>query len=69
MGRENRPGHRRIPAVAVLPQGLEEAGAQELIDLGAKAVRPLRRAAAFEAEVACLYRLHLHTSKLSSKRA
>ena len=59
MGRENRPGHQRIPAVAVLPQGLEEAGAQELIDLGAKAVRPLRRAAAFEAEVACLYRLHL----------
>jgi putative N6-adenine-specific DNA methylase len=45
--------------VAVLPQGLEEAGAQELIDLGAKAVRPLRRAAAFEADMACLYRLHL----------
>ena len=45
--------------MAVLPQGLEEAGAQELIDLGAKAVRPLRRAAAFEAELACLYRLHL----------
>ncbi|WP_130129935.1 THUMP domain-containing protein [Synechococcus sp. WH 8101] len=59
MGRDNRHAHQRIPAVAVLPQGLEEAGAQELIDLGAKAVRPLRRAAAFEADMACLYRLHL----------
>ena len=45
--------------VAVLPQGLEEAGAQELIALGAKNVRPLRRAAAFEADMSCLYRLHL----------
>ena len=45
--------------VAVLPQGLEEAGTQELMALGAKAVRPLRRAAAFEADMACLYRLHL----------
>ncbi len=45
--------------VAVLPQGLEDAGVEELIALGAKAVRPLRRAAAFEADMACLYRLHL----------
>ena len=45
--------------VAVLPQGLEELGAQELIALGAKDVRPLRRAAAFEADMGCLYRLHL----------
>ncbi|OUW48279.1 MAG: RNA methyltransferase [Synechococcus sp. TMED187] len=45
--------------IAVLPQGLEEAGTQELIALGAKAVQPLRRAAAFEADKACLYRLHL----------
>ena len=54
MGRENR-----MPGVAVLPQGLEEAGSSELDRLGAGSVRPLRRAAAFEADMACLYRLHL----------
>ena len=54
MGRENR-----MPGVAVLPQGLEEAGSIELERLGAGSVRPLRRAAAFEADMACLYRLHL----------
>ena len=48
-----------IQAIAVLPQGLEEIGAEELIKLGAKQVQPLRRAAAFEADMACLYRLHL----------
>ncbi len=48
-----------MQAIAVLPQGLEEEGAKELIALGAKAVRPLRRAAAFEADMACFYRLHL----------
>ena len=54
MGRENR-----ISAVAVLPQGLEVAGCEELQALGAHEVRPLRRAAAFQADMACLYRLHL----------
>ena len=54
MGRENR-----ISAVAVLPQGLENAGCEELQALGAHEVRPLRRAAAFQADMACLYRLHL----------
>ena len=49
----------RIKGVSVLPQGLEEAGMAELVALGAKAVKPLRRAAAFEADMACLYRLHL----------
>ncbi|KZR83764.1 MULTISPECIES: THUMP domain-containing class I SAM-dependent RNA methyltransferase [Prochlorococcus] len=48
-----------MQAIAVLPQGLEEEGAKELTTLGAKAVRPLRRAAAFEADMACFYRLHL----------
>ena len=48
-----------MPGVAVLPQGLEEAGSSELDRLGAGSVRPLRRAAAFEADMACLYRLHL----------
>ena len=54
MGRENR-----LAAVAVLPQGLEEAGCAELEALGARAIQPLRRAAAFQADMACLYRLHL----------
>ena len=46
-------------AIAVLPQGLEEAGSEELKALGAHHIRPLRRAASFEADMACLYRLHL----------
>ena len=46
-------------AIAVLPQGLEEVGCEELKALGAHQVRPLRRAASFEADMACLYRLHL----------
>ncbi|MFL0793842.1 MAG: class I SAM-dependent RNA methyltransferase, partial [Prochlorococcus sp.] len=46
-------------AIAVLPQGLEAEGAAELIALGAKAVKPLRRAASFDADTACFYRLHL----------
>ena len=49
----------RIKGVSVLPQGLEEAGVTELLALGAKAVKPLRRAVSFEADMACLYRLHL----------
>ena len=48
-----------MPGVAVLPQGLEDAGCIELQRLGAGSVQPLRRAAAFEADMACLYRLHL----------
>ena len=43
----------------MLPQGLENAGCEELQALGAHEVRPLRRAAAFQADMACLYRLHL----------
>ena len=43
----------------MLPQGLEVAGCEELQALGAREVRPLRRAAAFQADMACLYRLHL----------
>jgi putative N6-adenine-specific DNA methylase len=54
MGRE-----QRITAVAVLPQGLEQEGCAELSGLGAHQVKPLRRAASFEADMACLYRLHL----------
>ena len=54
MRRENR-----LSAVAVLPQGLEDAGCEELRALGAHGVSALRRAAAFQADMACLYRLHL----------
>ena len=54
LGRRNR-----LNGVAVLPQGLETLGCDELVALGAHGVQPLRRAAAFQADMACLYRLHL----------
>ncbi|AII48483.1 RNA methyltransferase [Synechococcus sp. KORDI-52] len=54
MGRTNR-----LSAVAVLPQGLEAVGGEELSALGARAVKPGRRAVSFEADLACFYRLHL----------
>ena len=54
LGRTNR-----LFAVAVLPQGLEAVGAEELSALGAHTVKPGRRAASFEADMGCLYRLHL----------
>ena len=48
-----------MQGIAVLPQGLESLGAKELIALGASDVRVLRRSVAFNADIACLYRLHL----------
>ena len=45
--------------IAAVPSGLEESAAMELAALGAQAVRPLRRAVALEADLACFYRLHL----------
>ena len=42
-----------------MPQGLEAAAGEELSALGAHAVRPGRRAVSFQADMACLYRLHL----------
>ena len=54
MGRTNR-----ISAVAVLPQGLEATGSEELTELGAHSVKPGRRAVSFDADMACLYRMHL----------
>jgi len=45
--------------VASISQGLEEEGAKELIELGAQAVKASRRHILFEADMACLYRLHL----------
>ena len=50
--------------VASISQGLEKEGAQELIELGAQAVKASRRHILFEADKACLYRLHLR-SRLS----
>ncbi len=47
--------------VASISQGLETEGAQELIELGAKAVKASRRHILFEADLACLYRLHLRS--------
>ena len=45
--------------VASISQGLEKEGAQELVELGAQAVKISRRHILFEADMACLYRLHL----------
>ncbi len=50
--------------VASISQGLEKEGAHELIELGAYAVKASRRHIAFEADMACMYRLHLR-SRLS----
>lgn len=48
-----------FPCIAVLPPGLEEAGAAELAELGASAVQPLRRAVRCRTDLATYYRLHL----------
>ena len=50
--------------VASISQGLEQEGAQELIELGAQEVKASRRHILFEADLACLYRIHLR-SRLS----
>jgi len=50
--------------VASISQGLEKEGAQEFIELGAKAVKASRRHILLEADMACLYRLNLR-SRLS----
>lgn len=48
-----------LDVVAVVPPGLEEPAAAELLALGAEAVRPLRRAVACRTDLAGFYRLHL----------
>tara|TARA_B100000700_G_C15014129_1_gene842448 strand:+ start:166 stop:1290 length:1125 start_codon:yes stop_codon:yes gene_type:complete len=50
--------------IASISEGLEKEGAKELIELGATSVKPFRRHISFEADLACLYRLHLK-SRLS----
>ena len=47
--------------IASISQGLEHEGAKELIELGAQAVKASRRHIGFEADLACLYRLHLRS--------
>ncbi|MEY2644349.1 MAG: hypothetical protein RLZZ611_998 [Cyanobacteriota bacterium] len=59
-GRKNRPGSdQAFACLAVLPPGLEGAGAAELANLGAEAVQPLRRAVRCHTDLATYYRLHL----------
>ncbi len=50
--------------VASIAKGLEIEGAKELIELGAQEVKASRRYISLEADMACLYRLHLK-SRLS----
>ncbi len=45
--------------VAYISQGLEKEGAKELMELGAQSVKASKRHILFEADMACLYRLHL----------
>lgn len=44
---------------AVLPQGLEDVGSIELVDLGAKQVRKSRGILRCKVDLVCFYRLHL----------
>jgi len=48
-----------MQVVASISQGLEQEGASELIELGAKSVKASRRHILFEADISCLYRVHL----------
>lgn len=47
-----------MQVVAVLPGGLEQEGAKELDSLGARSLTILKRGVAFEADLACFYRVH-----------
>ena len=49
---------KAMKIVASISQGLEKEGAKELIELGAKSVKASRRHILFEADMACLYRIH-----------
>ncbi len=48
-----------MKVVASISQGLEKEGVQEVSELGAKSVKASRRHLLFEADMSCLYRLHL----------
>ncbi len=51
-----------MKVIAVLPQGLEALGAEELSLFGAKDIKTLKRCVSFEADMSCFYRLHLRAS-------
>ncbi len=48
-----------MQVIAVTPQGFELQAANEIHNLGAKEVKPFPRGVSFQADKACLYRLHL----------
>jgi len=48
-----------LHTIAVVPPGLEEAAAAELVELGAEQPRLLRRAVGFDCDKATFYRVHL----------
>ncbi len=48
-----------MKVIAVFPQGLENEGAKELIELGASSVKVLLRSVSFEVDLPCYYRIHL----------
>tara|TARA_Y100001968_G_C19450284_1_gene768047 strand:+ start:4336 stop:5460 length:1125 start_codon:yes stop_codon:yes gene_type:complete len=45
--------------IAVLPEGLEYVGAEEIKTLGGRSIVPAKKCVAFEADLACFYRIHL----------
>ena len=51
--------YKVMKLVASISQGLEKEGAKELVELGAKSVKASRRHISFDADMACLYRIHL----------
>lgn len=53
------PNAEILTALAVVPPGLEAVAAQEVSQLGAESVEPLRGAVAFRIDRAGFYRLHL----------
>jgi putative N6-adenine-specific DNA methylase len=55
------PEPQRLSCIAVVPQGLEQAGAEELQELGAVGVKALRRAVGFQADQVCFYRAQLRS--------
>jgi len=50
-----------MKAIAVLPQGLEQEGAKELHDLGAKNLVVANRSVSFEADMSSFYRMQLQS--------
>lgn len=49
-----------MKVVAVVAQGLEEAAAQELIELGVHSIHIFNRSVYFESDLSSFYRVHLH---------